>query len=210
MTHRDIPPEHRPSAAAPGGVAYLQKKAEILLRVRYLERLVASYIHQPRREVRQKLVEQRFDKFDGTGVRRVERRRIFLHGSPRRDRASFGEPGEMIVFRMRQPPLHVAEGVLVRHEFNALHLAIGVELAHLRRSKRVGLLPYLAVRGICERMLGVQLELVVPAPREYVDNLAQRPERRNAVAADVQHVAADIKHTRRGSESPQRAWRGSA
>ena len=202
MAQHYVAPEHGPLAAATRRVAHFQQEFKILARIGYLERFVAANIHKRRSEVRQKLVEERLDKRDGTGVCRIERRRKLLDRSPWRHGAAFGKLCEMVVLGMRQPAFHVTEGVLVGDKLDSLHLAIRVKLANLGGSHRIGLLPNLRVRRIGESMLGIQLKLIVAAPREDINDFAERSQRGDAVAAHVQHVATHIKHTKRASASP--------
>ena len=151
--------------------------------------LVAADVEPRAREVRQQLAVQPVEEREPLGGR-CERERSLRDLSPRQlDPA--GRLRERAVALVDEPALEVTEAVLVRDQGDEALAAIRVELADLLGGERRGRGPDLAVCGIRERVLDVELELVDLPAREQVDQRAQRGHRRHLVAADVEHHRAD-------------------
>ena len=66
-----------------------------------------------------------------------------------------------------------------------------VEVAHLLWRERAGVLPHHFVTAVGEGVLDVELDLVHLPRREACDEVLDGRERRNLVARDVEHHAAD-------------------
>ena len=197
----DVTPEHRAFPARPCEFCHLQEEVEVhaplalLLHgcgaasvAQQVERLVAADVDEPRPEIRQQLVEEPCDELERCGIGGTERRWVLLEAAPRERRTALRELRQMIVGGLSQPPLEMPEAVLVRHELDAVHGAVEIELAYLRRCHRRGVLPHLLVRRVGEGMFRVELELVVVKAREDVHQLFQGAHRWHLVAADVEHV----------------------
>ena len=201
MLEYDVAPEHRTLPPLAREVGHLQEEVEIHAPFALLlhgggaasvapqvERLVAADVDEPRLEIRQQLAKQPVNELERCRISGTESGRILLEASPRKRRSALGQLGEMVVARLRQPPLHVSEAVLVRHELDAVHHAVEVQLAYLLGRERRRLLPHRLVRRVGERVFGVELELVVVEARKDVHQLLQRAHRGHLVAADVEHV----------------------
>ena len=100
--------------------------------------------------------------------------------------------GERPVAVVDQPPVQVAEAVLVRHQLDEAAPAVGVEGADVRRRQRAGLRPDLFVPPVGEGVLGVELELVELELGQQLDQAEELGERRHPAAGDVEHDAAQI------------------
>ena len=96
----------------------------------------------------------------------------------------------MLIGRVLQPALKVAERILVRHQFDESFPAIRVEPLDFLARHRRGVFPDHAMIPVGKRVLHVQFEMVDLPLRQFVDELEQRFHRRHFVAADVQHHAA--------------------
>ncbi len=103
---------------------------------------------------------------------------------------AFGTFGEVVVGRVAQPSLHVAEAVLVGHQLDEAFAAIGVELLDVARGERGGVPPNAFVFLVGESVFGVELELVVLEGGEQVDQLEQRFLGGDFAAGNIEHVAA--------------------
>ena len=66
----------------------------------------------------------------------------------------------------------------------------------LRGGHRIGVLPDDGMLPVGESVFGVELQLVVTAALEQIDDFAQGFHRRDAVPAYVQHICAVFKHKR--------------
>ena len=194
MLENDVAPEHRTLAAPPRRVGDFQQKRQIFLRVVHFERLVATYVRERRTEVRQKLAKQTVDEGKRLRVGRIEGRRMLLYRLPGRHYVAARVLCQRIVSRQGEPPLHVPERVLVGHELQTLHFAVGVEFAHFGGGHRVCFFPDVFVGAVRESVFHVQLELVVAVPCENVDDEPQRAHGRHAVAAYVEHETSCFEH----------------
>ena len=140
----DVSPEHHPPAASRCGTMDLQQEIEINplatvgLHLRLaaaqpkVKCLIAPHVQQPARKVRQKLVVERFNERKAHRIERIEAepvRHVLAGGE--------GEPirrlGEVAILRMLEPPLQVAEGLLIRDQLDEPGLAVRVELPNLVR-----------------------------------------------------------------------------
>ena len=91
---------------------------------------------------------------------------------------------------MAEPPLEVAQGVLVGDELDAARPAVGVEGTEVVGGVGVGVAPDVLVAGVGEGVLHVELELVDLPARQPVDEGDERLGCRHPVARHVEHDAA--------------------
>ncbi len=98
--------------------------------------------------------------------------------------------GERQVPRVAKPAIHVAEGVLIRHELDPESPAVGVERLDLLAGERRRVLPDLVVAAVGEGVLDVELELVQLPLGEEIDELVQGGHRRDPIPAHIEHDAA--------------------
>ena len=109
----------------------------------------------------------------------------------RHRRPAVGALGPGPVGVVAQPALHVAEGVLVDHQLDAVVRAVLVEPRHVGRGHGGGVLPHHAVAGVGEGVLDVELELVDAGQRAQLDQALEGGSGGDPVAADVEHEPAD-------------------
>ena len=194
MLQDDVAPEHRTVSARAYEVEDLQQEAKIHFRILNLERLVAADVEELRIEAREQFVVKPLQERQRFRQRRVERGGVLLDRAPRRHGAALRHRGERVVLRKIEPPFEMTEGVLVRHQLDVVHPAVGVQLAHLGGRERRGVAPGRLMLRVPERVFGVELELVVVADLQQIDDLAERGHRRDLVPAHIQHIATCLEH----------------
>ena len=190
-----VTPKHGAESAFAHKTAHLQQKGEISLGILDLERLIATDVEKPGRKIGKELAVKPRQELQRLRIGRIERCRFFLYRSPRRNGSAVRHGGKVVVFGMDKPSLHVAERILVRHKFDVVHPAVGVQFAYLRRCDRRRIPPYGLMPGIAECVFRIKLKLVVVADFEYIHDPPQGRHRRNLVPADVQHVSALLEHS---------------
>ncbi len=153
-----------------------------------VHRLVAADVEAPAGEVRQQLVVQLVQQRQPARVERVEAERIRPPLAP--GLVAVGTLGQIAVAGMLQPALQVAEGVLVRRQFDSPRPAVRVQRAHLVAGQRAGLRPHLAMARVGEGVLGVELEVIDLQAGQLVHQGVQPRHGGDAGAADVEHDAA--------------------
>ena len=131
----------------------------------------------PAAEVGEELVEQLFHELQRPRVGRTE---VVLDRRPRHVFRQVLVPGPV------KPALHVAEGVLVRHELDEALAAVPVQLEDLLSGQRRVAPPHLGVVLIGEGVLGVELKLVDLEVGEPVDEQLEAFHGGDAPAADVE------------------------
>ena len=145
----------------------LARDALLALPLAELPRLIAADMEAVGREVRQQFGVQGVDEgraFGGGGECAAER-------APASDGVLEAVRAfrQMLVVLVSQPAFHVAERVLVWHQFDSALRAIAVDLADFLRSHRRGVLPDGCMVLIREGMFGVELQLVVAQQRKRID-----------------------------------------
>ena len=103
---------------------------------------------------------------------------------------SLGLLGAVPMRLVPEPASHVAEAVLIGHQFDSDIATARVEPAHILGRERRGLAPDGFVVAIRESVLGVELKLIDPAQRQQVHDAREGGARGNAVATHIEHVAA--------------------
>ena len=152
-------------------------------------RFVATDVHLAAAEIREVVVEEARHEVERALVG-TQRAGEFLELSGQRMDPAFGTFGHRAVARMTEPPLHVAEGVEVRDEFDADLRARVVELADLRRRQRGGVFPSVFMSAEGEGVFDIELELVDAQPAQRADEREEFRLRRHARARDIEHEAA--------------------
>ncbi len=153
---------------------------------RHLPRLVEADVDVAVvREVGEQLAEQVAHEGERRRVGRLDRGGgpVGLVGSRRH--------GQVPVLVVGEPPTHVAEAVLVRHQLDVALGAKRVDRTDLLGGHRAGVAPDHLVVAVGEGVLGVQLDLVDLPRREPVDQREERLHRRYLVARDVDHHRPD-------------------
>ncbi len=98
-----------------------------------------------------------------------------------------GTLGPLSIGVVREPPLEMAEGVLVGHQLDAVVGAGQIEPAHVVEGHRRRIGPDGSVIPVGERVLGVELKLVEATDRQALDQPRQGFACGDSIAADVEH-----------------------
>jgi len=118
-----------------------------------------------------------------------------FHRAPRGDELAV-DLGQVVIFGEVEPAVHVAEGVLVGHQFDKALAAVDIQGQDLFAGHGRGLGPRAGMGAVGKGVLGVELELVDLPARQPVDQFVQIVHAVDAVAADVEH------HPARGDVGP--------
>ena len=160
-------------------------------RVLKLDSLVAADVDILRPEAREKLVVETCHKFNAPRIYRIQRRGRRPDGSAPALHlgAAEGMVGERVVFRVPEPLLHVSERVLVGDKLDSPRMAVVVESTHLVRRHGTRFAPDSLMPLVGERMLRIELELVVAERRHDVHDPVQRLHRRHFAPRNIELVA---------------------
>ena len=96
----------------------------------------------------------------------------------------------MMEFRLFQPGIHVAEGILVGHQIDEPLPAIGVQFLDVFGGQAVKIRRFFGISGVLEAVpLHVQLKFVVFQHRQKIDHALDGFHLGHPAPADIQHVS---------------------
>ena len=156
-----------------------------------VEDLVAAKVHGVGLgEVGEEFVKQALREGDGLGVGGAKSGGDFLDAPPRRARPALRQLGEAAVGGVAEPPLEVAEGVLVGHEADAARRAVVPQGPQIPGRVRGDAAPDGLVATVGEDVLEVEFQAVHAQRGEDIRHAPQGVQGVDPVARDVEHQPA--------------------